>query len=166
MNGPNNTTYRPGALGALFDEYEKALKELQSVLAGITKDQYQQVVDTETTDEDCRSIATITRHVVSSGFSYANYIRTALNLRTGQFSYDAIPFGDAKAELDRMFAFSLETFDGLWDAMTPDLMFYSMIRTRWGAVYDLEGIMEHAIVHLLRHRRQIQRFIAVQSAGG
>jgi len=33
------------------------------------------------------------------------------------------------------------------------------IRSRWGAVYDLEQLLEHAIVHVLRHRRQIERFL-------
>jgi hypothetical protein len=34
-----------------------------------------------------------------------------------------------------------------------------VINSRWGTVYDLEGLLEHAIVHLLRHRRQIEKFI-------
>ena len=34
-----------------------------------------------------------------------------------------------------------------------------VINSRWGAVYDAEGLLEHAIVHLLRHRRQIEKFI-------
>ena len=31
---------------------------------------------------------------------------------------------------------------------------------RWGPIYDPEMILEHAIVHLLRHRRQIERWPA------
>ena len=31
---------------------------------------------------------------------------------------------------------------------------------RWGPVYDPEMILEHAIVHLLRHRRQVERWSA------
>lgn len=30
---------------------------------------------------------------------------------------------------------------------------------RWGQKYDVEQIFEHAIVHILRHRRQIERFL-------
>ena len=29
----------------------------------------------------------------------------------------------------------------------------------WGQSYDIEQLMEHAIVHILRHRRQIERFL-------
>jgi hypothetical protein len=34
------------------------------------------------------------------------------------------------------------------------------IQAPWGPVYDLEQMLEHAIVHVLRHRRQIERFLA------
>ena len=33
------------------------------------------------------------------------------------------------------------------------------IKVRWGQSYDVEQLYEHAIVHILRHRRQIERFI-------
>jgi len=29
----------------------------------------------------------------------------------------------------------------------------------WRQLYDVEQLMEHAIVHVLRHRRQIERFL-------
>lgn len=28
----------------------------------------------------------------------------------------------------------------------------------WGPTYDLEQLIEHAIVHILRHRRQIDKW--------
>lgn len=30
------------------------------------------------------------------------------------------------------------------------------INTKWGQQYDVEQMLEHAIVHILRHRRQIK----------
>ena len=33
------------------------------------------------------------------------------------------------------------------------------IKVRWGQLYDPEQLMEHAIVHILRHRRQIENFL-------
>jgi hypothetical protein len=35
--------------------------------------------------------------------------------------------------------------------------------THWGQTYDLEQLLEHAIVHILRHRRQIERFVQTES---
>ena len=31
------------------------------------------------------------------------------------------------------------------------------ITTGWGQQYDIEQLMEHAIVHILRHKRQIEK---------
>ena len=31
--------------------------------------------------------------------------------------------------------------------------------SRWGVTYNIEQLLEHAIVHILRHRRQIERFL-------
>ena len=33
------------------------------------------------------------------------------------------------------------------------------LTTRWGQMYNIEQLLEHAIVHVLRHRRQIERFL-------
>ncbi|HEY5122872.1 MAG TPA: hypothetical protein VIK14_03975, partial [Ignavibacteria bacterium] len=33
----------------------------------------------------------------------------------------------------------------------------------WGQQYDIEQLLEHAIVHILRHRRQIENFIKKQN---
>jgi hypothetical protein len=29
----------------------------------------------------------------------------------------------------------------------------------WGQVFDLEQLLEHALAHLLRHRRQLERWL-------
>ncbi|PIQ07594.1 MAG: hypothetical protein COW71_16265 [Ignavibacteriales bacterium CG18_big_fil_WC_8_21_14_2_50_31_20] len=33
----------------------------------------------------------------------------------------------------------------------------------WGQQYDIEQLLEHAIVHILRHRRQVENFIKIQN---
>jgi len=33
------------------------------------------------------------------------------------------------------------------------------MKTSWGENYDFEQLLEHAIVHILRHRRQIERLL-------
>lgn len=66
--------YRTGAVGALLDIYEQAISELKTVVQDIPEDVLTTVFDTQTTDEDCRSIQTILSHVVHSGFGYATNI--------------------------------------------------------------------------------------------
>jgi len=41
------------------------------------------------------------------------------------------------------------------DEETVDAMEW---RVRWGPLYNPESMLEHAIVHLLRHRRQLERW--------
>ena len=40
------------------------------------------------------------------------------------------------------------------------------IKVAWGQLYDVEQMMEHAIVHVLRHRRQIERWLLQESTAG
>ena len=72
---PVKKRYREGGIGALMDEYERAVHELQRLLATIDSDLYVRILDTKTKDKDCQSIQTIMNHVVRAGFGYCNYIR-------------------------------------------------------------------------------------------
>ncbi|WP_294276359.1 hypothetical protein [uncultured Chryseobacterium sp.] len=38
------------------------------------------------------------------------------------------------------------------------------INTLWGQQYDVEQMLEHAIVHILRHRRQIENALVKMEA--
>ena len=71
-----NKEYRSnGAIGALLDEYEKALSELIFTIKEINHNQLSFVVDIETKDDDCQSIQTILTHVIQSGYTYVIEIR-------------------------------------------------------------------------------------------
>ena len=50
-----------------------------------------------------------------------------------------------------------ESVEGLVDA-DEAAMAALRFPVRWGPTYDPEMLLEHAIVHLLRHRRQITRW--------
>lgn len=154
----NATGYRPGAMGALMDEYERAIRELSQVIGGLKQDVFDQVRDSATPDEDCRSIRTVIRHVVNSGYGYVGYLRSALNLdyRRPDFQIDSP--ADGIRHLAAMTACTASTFDNNW-AIPDDVIESATIQSRWGPVFNLEQMFEHAIVHVLRHRRQIERFL-------
>ncbi len=67
--------YRKGGIGAVMDEYDRAAAEFINLIQSISETDFIKIVDTETTDDDCRSVQTIVSHVTNSGFGYANYIR-------------------------------------------------------------------------------------------
>ena len=65
-----------GMLIALMEEYQRAAKDYKEVLATIPEALFQRIIDKETKDADCKSIQTITFHLIRSGYTYANYINT------------------------------------------------------------------------------------------
>ncbi len=148
--------YRKGAVGALLDEYEKALFELKTVLQTVNADDYSRIVEGES--EHCCSIQIIMNHVVRAGYGYANYIRDALSM-------DAVPVEDRQieqakisGEIDKMFAYTTEIFEGKRQ-VTNEEMTDIYFKTRWEVTYNIDQLFEHAVVHALRHRRQIQKFL-------
>lgn len=154
-----NKVIRQGAIGALLDEYEKAIKELQNVIDDVSPNNLATVVDHTTTDANCRSIQSILAHVVSSGFSYAGYICELKKLQP-QRKEKAL-CSDVKeyhGDLDEVFKFTCDTFTNITESELEEPDEAKKMKTSWGQLYDIEQIMEHAIVHILRHRRQIERF--------
>ena len=149
-----------GAIGALLDEYEKSLNELITVIDNVSQEQLLQIVDTETKDEDCRSIQTILTHVVESGYTYVVEIRKWLG---EEISYKDKVFlneiEEYKTSLREMFKFNEQLFLDYPDLVLVEKDPNKKITVRWGQKYDVDQLLEHAIVHILRHRRQIERFM-------
>lgn len=154
-------TYRnSGAKGALLDEYERAIEDLQTTISDVSQKELETIVDADTKDPDCRSIQTILTHVVCSGYGYATYVRRHFGEeidfaeRTTLKSVE----GYQKA-LKAMFQFNEQLFEDYPDMKLEESDNSKKILVRWGQLYDVEQLMEHAIVHILRHRRQIDRFL-------
>jgi len=155
------STYR-GAVKALIAENEKGIRELQRVLAAVSDEQLAAIVHPDTPNPDCRSIQTIMTHVVAAGFSYCVYIRN--HRGGGDQRPEPKTFTNAAqyiSALDDVHAYTNETLISLYD---HELEFFNepeKILTRWKQHYDYEQLMEHAIVHILRHRRQIEGFLEI-----
>ena len=150
--------FRKGGVGAMMDEYERAAAELSGLVRRISDDEFELVRDRQTQDEGCRSIQTILNHVVRAGYGYAGYIREA-------FATDAkrpeVPLGKRLESLDQlevMLSYTVATLEGKWELSDEEIQAVQ-IHSRWGAMYDLEQLLEHAIVHVLRHRRQVERLL-------
>ena len=152
--------YREGPVGALMDEYERAAEELKNVIKTIDPKDYVAIIDNETKDMDCISIQTIMNHVVRAGYGYANYIRKQFgeSWTERKEKYELNIPKLACEELDNMLTYTVDTLRSKWE-LTFDDVVKNIIKTQWGQDYDFEQLLEHAIVHILRHRRQIERFL-------
>lgn len=154
--------FRSGALGALMDEYERAAAELSGILNGISDADYELLRDTKTSDEDCRSIQTIMSHVVNSGYGYANRARKALSVPPDGYTFRILSRGESLNEFQRMLSYTAKTLEDTWHYTNEEILAIQ-IQSKWGPE-NLEQLLEHAIVHVLRHRRQIERFLAASQS--
>ncbi len=149
-----------GTIGAILDEYERAVKELQKTISTISKTELVDIVDNETKDSDCKSIQTILTHVISSGFCYVVEIRKFLGEQIDfveQKTLDSVE--QYHTGLGEMLKYSEKLFDDYPKLKLEETDFHKKILVRWEQQYDVEQLFEHAIVHVLRHRRQIEKFI-------
>jgi hypothetical protein len=159
VNNKMTKHFRQGAIGALLDEYERAISGLKKTIGDIPDTAMTRIVDTKTTDENCRSVQTILTHVVHSGYGYAVSIHNLKSRpveRPGKVLRSAI--GEYLADLADVFLFTENIFREFTDDELEGSDGALKIKSGWGQVYDIEQMAEHAIVHILRHRRQIEKF--------
>ncbi len=143
-----------GATGALLDEYERALTELVQLLPKIGEEQLTATV----ADPDFPTIQSILVHVVRAGYNYAIAIRNHQG--------EQIPLSEpivlhdlpaVRVALQEMFCYTEQLFADYPELPLEEKSAADKIVTSWGQRYDVEQLLEHAIVHILRHRRQIER---------
>ena len=152
--------YRKGAVGALMDEYERAALELKSLVESVGAENYTRIVDAETKDADCRSIQTMMNHVVHSGYGYADAIRRKISMPFEPLGNERrqVSQGKIGGEIDKFLVYTVETLDGLWEMSYAELDRF-VIERKADFSENLEQLLEHAVLHVLRHRRQIEKFL-------
>lgn len=154
------------AVKAMLAEYKNVVIAFQKVIANISFESLSTLVDTETTGAKQQSIQNILTDVISSGYSYAGYIRKLKKItdhRPGKMTkMSAIEYHN---DLTDLIAYTDQTFQGIQDDELEEFNEKKKIKTPWGVVYDIEQMMEHAALDVVRHRRQIERFrIKLESA--
>ena len=162
MSAPQDIpAYRPGATGALLDEYERAVATLKEVIGTLPDQALPVITDPCMADENCRSVQAILSHVVHAGFGYAVSIRNLKESaieRPGKVFHHTV--GAYLSDLDAVVAFTVNVLSSFTDEELEQQNESLKIKAGWGQTYDAEQMMEHAIVHVLRHRRQIERIKA------
>ena len=148
---------------ALMEEYQRSTIELKQILSKIPQALFEKIVDKNTKDPDCISIQSITIHIVRSGYTYSNYINSMSNREWYEYDENIETPQKGIEEIGKMLDYSENSFIGIWDKTNEEIEKWKF-ETRWGVTYDFEQLMEHAIVHFLRHRRQIENIIKDQIA--
>lgn len=148
-----------GAIGALLDEYERAINNLILTIKDLNQNELELVIDPETKDEDCKSIQSILTHVVQSGYTYVIEIRKWLGEDVSYKDKETLnSIQDYNLALVKMFNFTETLFNNHPNIKLTELDSNHKIKVRWNQTFDVEQLIQHAIVHVLRHRRQIEIF--------
>jgi uncharacterized damage-inducible protein DinB len=154
---------RTGAALALAEETETARLELYSLLPRFPADAFT-AGDVETVD----NVRGILYHVTGASFSYGCWMRRVLGrldpevekkekeafLARVRAQSDAAGFQEASQwAIERYYA-------ALAEVTEPELA--KVFPSNWGAPYEIESMMEHALVHFMRHRRQLEIFLGLR----
>lgn len=152
---------RGGKIGVLLYEYQRSIGELKHTLSTIQPEELTVVVDRETANRNCISIQSILSHVVYCGYMYCDYIQRHRGLQVDDYSKVLYTSTTEYANaLDAMFSHTLNIFGDINESDMDEYDPAKKIQMYWGQLYDFEQLMEHAIVHILRHRRQIEKFLS------
>ena len=110
-------------------------------------------------DPDYESAERLVTHVQGAARGYLTWIRDVL----GDPITDLEVIRDPAIVVPRLDAYLEETLDAwgrhlapLVDAqLAPD-----QYKTRWGEMFTVDQMLEHAVVHPMRHRIQLERLLA------
>ncbi|RMG28547.1 MAG: hypothetical protein D6732_18545 [Methanobacteriota archaeon] len=156
--------HREGWIGALLDEYERSINEFLIWSDRIESSRFEEVIDPETEDPDCRSFRSICEHVVNAGHGYNHYLEKYYLEKKSVRVKVTITKENLKDELRTMFSQTEKVCNELRSADEEWLMV--PFQSDWGQEYDTEQLLEHAVLHVLRHRRQLEKFIEQISLKG
>ena len=104
------------------------------------------------------SVKGILAHVASAGYYFAKAILEANQLPVPPVAYPEI--GKSR-ELEEIFAAldDVRDFAFRGTRALEDRHLSTRLTTRWGEEYSCGQLLEHAVVHFLRHRRQLERVV-------
>jgi uncharacterized damage-inducible protein DinB len=161
MSQGNGFLDRPGVagmFGALMDEYARAAEDFCRTVEALSTERFLKEIPSE--DPDTVSLRAMCRHAVGASHRYADYILQARGLpfvdRFVLPPEEVLGPADVRGALAAAMRHTETALAGWYEK--PELAAEVSFVVRWGPTYDPEMILEHAIVHLLRHRRQVERW--------
>ncbi|HMS65317.1 MAG TPA: DinB family protein [Ignavibacteria bacterium] len=149
-----------GVINALLDEYQVVISDLKNNIADIKDSDLEKIIDQKTLNKDCVSIQSLLTHIIHCGSFYI----TMIDIHRGNTGSiwpvrkKLNSVSEYNFALDEMMNHTNKFFENIPQSEMSQYDPSKKILTFWGQLYDIEQLMEHAIVHISRHRRQIQKF--------
>jgi len=144
---------------ALLDEYARAIRELDALTRPIPDTRFQS--PSKLSDKNFADMRDIFQHIIGAAHVYADYIEDAIDGQDRGRRTRDYKFGTAAESMDSVgtaFGAMVAVLDRIKD-LDEEAMDKIVVKTRWHVDYTLDQMLEHAIVHILRHRRQVERWL-------
>ncbi len=148
------------AVDALLEEWDRARLEIVALLPRIPAAEFSGGDPLD--EQHTRGILV---HVLRAGYGYAAWVCDALRFPPPERRMDpkALDGRDAFtagfADLQRFFFAALGPLQDT-HLEPPQGQLAPQFRSRWGENFTVEQMLEHAVCHNLRHRRQLARRLA------
>jgi hypothetical protein len=141
-----------------MDEYARAAEDFCRVVGTFDATRFESVRASNT--PETASPHAVCAHVCGAAHRYAHYIRRARGVDfIDRYELDPSRLegpSDVRGLLAEAILLMEETVEPL--PMTDEGIQALSFVVRWGPTYDPEMLLEHAVCHLLRHRRQLERW--------
>lgn len=141
-----------------MDEYARAAEDFCRVVEGFGAERFSRAL--AGLAAHTASPQVVCRHVLTAAHRYSDGIRRARGLPFAgvEAGVPARP-DDLRARLSAALRYTEGGLDGLY-GQTDEQLAVIRVTTPWGVEYDPDMLLEHAVCHLLRHRRQLERWPA------
>ena len=148
--------YRYRGAGVLIYLHEK---QMRSFLPVWKEAKEEDVKLPETTDPDYRSLETVLFHVFRASRGYLTWICEKLNLPDPEI--DPPPAVDViERRADSYLDYLLEKWRGQLKELDEKVFYDKAYLARWGVEYCIDAMLEHAVMHPIRHEFQLSNLIA------
>jgi hypothetical protein len=159
--GMDRDPYKYGgarALVALHDRHMRSLMQTWKQAVAV------RVVLPQTSDPDYASLDTLLRHVLHASRGYLTWLCEKLELPDPQV--DPTPgTAEIEAKADDFLEHLLQKWQQPLRDIPEERFFDRTYTARWGADYGIEAMLEHAVMHPIRHEFQLRNLLEVDRSG-
>ncbi len=148
---PRFSGYAYGGARALVQLHDRHLRSFVAVW----KQAFEEGVPLPPTDDPtCQSLEAMLRHVLGAARSYMTWMCERLGLDDP--GIDRVP-EDVAQDPDAYLGHVLARWDGPLRSLDAETAEKGVYPSRWGTEYCIDAMLEHAVMHPLRHEFQLER---------
>jgi uncharacterized damage-inducible protein DinB len=114
-----------------------------------------------TEDNDYQSLDLLLRHILRAARGYMTWMCEKLDLPDPEI--DPVPGSDQMAEnADTYLEYLLEKWRLPLVNVEEDMFYNAAYKSRWGVDYCIDAMLEHAVMHPIRHEFQLSNLMLTQ----